>query len=78
MHETLEMKEEEIAQLRSRLQQTTSKKEELQDQKEKAEKLGEWNPTLLICSKNIFSKYVLMSCCFSPTKHLKNLNEHWV
>ncbi|CAB1453625.1 unnamed protein product [Pleuronectes platessa] len=38
MHETLEIKEEEIAQLRSRLQQTTSKKEELQDQKEKAEK----------------------------------------
>ncbi|XP_061601631.1 golgin subfamily A member 4 isoform X2 [Cololabis saira] len=38
MHETLEMKEEEIAQLRSRLQQATTQKEELQEQKEKAEK----------------------------------------
>ncbi|KAF7659211.1 hypothetical protein LDENG_00001480 [Lucifuga dentata] len=38
MHETLEMKEEEVAQLRSRLQQATSQKEELQEQKEKAEK----------------------------------------
>lgn len=44
MHETLEMKEEEIAQLRSRLQQATAQKEELQEQKEKAEKSGEWNP----------------------------------
>lgn len=41
MHETLEMKEEEIAQLRSRLQQATAHKEELQEQKEKAEKSGE-------------------------------------
>lgn len=40
MHETLEMKEEEIAQLRSRLQQTTAQREELQEQKEKAEKSG--------------------------------------
>lgn len=38
MHETLEMKEEEIAQLRSRLQQTTAQREELQEQKERAEK----------------------------------------
>uniref|UniRef100_A0AAR2L3I3 GRIP domain-containing protein n=1 Tax=Pygocentrus nattereri TaxID=42514 RepID=A0AAR2L3I3_PYGNA len=38
MHETLEMKEEEIAQLRSRIQQALSQKEELQEQKEKAEK----------------------------------------
>ncbi|KAL6487645.1 hypothetical protein MHYP_G00042710 [Metynnis hypsauchen] len=38
MHETLEMKEEEIAQLRSRIQQAVSQKEELQEQKEKAEK----------------------------------------
>ncbi|XP_034753594.1 golgin subfamily A member 4 isoform X3 [Etheostoma cragini] len=38
MHETLEMKEEEVAQLRSRLQQATAQKEELQEQKEKAEK----------------------------------------
>lgn len=42
MHETLEMKEEEIAQLRSRLQQATAQKEELQEQKEKAEKSGKW------------------------------------
>lgn len=41
MHETLEMKEDEIAQLRSRLQQATAQKEELQEQKEKAEKSGE-------------------------------------
>lgn len=41
MHETLEMKEEEIAQLRSRLQQVTAQKEELQEQKEKGEKSGE-------------------------------------
>uniref|UniRef100_A0A8C4GMP2 Golgin A4 n=1 Tax=Dicentrarchus labrax TaxID=13489 RepID=A0A8C4GMP2_DICLA len=38
MHETLEMKEEEVAQLRSRLQQATAQKEELQEQKERAEK----------------------------------------
>ncbi|XP_056147787.1 golgin subfamily A member 4 isoform X2 [Lampris incognitus] len=38
MHETLEMKEEEIAQLRSRIQQATVQKEELQEQKEKSEK----------------------------------------
>ncbi|XP_030011267.1 golgin subfamily A member 4 isoform X2 [Sphaeramia orbicularis] len=38
MHETLEMKEEEIAQLRSRLQQSTAQREELQEQKERAEK----------------------------------------
>ncbi|XP_072247295.1 golgin subfamily A member 4 isoform X2 [Leuresthes tenuis] len=38
MHETLEMKEEEIAQLRSRFQLATAQKEELQEQKEKAEK----------------------------------------
>ncbi|XP_028324611.1 golgin subfamily A member 4 isoform X3 [Gouania willdenowi] len=38
MHETLEMKEEEIAQLRSRLQQVTTQIEDLQEQKEKSEK----------------------------------------
>ncbi|MGH0119324.1 UNVERIFIED_CONTAM: hypothetical protein FKN15_002127 [Acipenser sinensis] len=38
MHETLEMKEEEIAQLRSRILQTTALREELQEQKEKSEK----------------------------------------
>lgn len=43
MHETLEMKEDEIAQLRSRLQQTLAQKDELQEQKEKSEKAGEWD-----------------------------------
>ncbi|XP_054654649.1 golgin subfamily A member 4 isoform X3 [Dunckerocampus dactyliophorus] len=38
MHETLEMKEEEVAQLRSRLQLANCQNEELQEQKEKAEK----------------------------------------
>lgn len=47
MHETLEMKEDEIAQLRSRLQQATAQKEELQEQKEKAEKSGEWSQLFL-------------------------------
>lgn len=42
MHETLEMKEDEVAQLRSRLQQVTAQKEEIQEQKEKAEKSGRW------------------------------------
>uniref|UniRef100_A0A3Q3FP63 Uncharacterized protein n=1 Tax=Labrus bergylta TaxID=56723 RepID=A0A3Q3FP63_9LABR len=41
MHETLEMKEEEVAQLRSRLQQATAQKEEIQEQKERAEKSGQ-------------------------------------
>ncbi|XP_056291197.1 golgin subfamily A member 4 isoform X2 [Pseudoliparis swirei] len=38
MHEALEMKEDEVAQLRSRLQHATTQKEELQGRKEKAEK----------------------------------------
>uniref|UniRef100_A0A4W5LA22 Golgin A4 n=1 Tax=Hucho hucho TaxID=62062 RepID=A0A4W5LA22_9TELE len=38
MHETLEMKEEEIAQLRSRSKMAVAQKEELQEQKEKSEK----------------------------------------
>ncbi|XP_051945573.1 LOW QUALITY PROTEIN: golgin subfamily A member 4-like [Xyrauchen texanus] len=38
MHETLEMKEEEITQLRSRLLQTLAQKDELQELKEKSEK----------------------------------------
>lgn len=40
MHETLEMKEEEIAQLRTRIQQVAAQKEEQQEQREKAEKAG--------------------------------------
>lgn len=43
MHETLEIKEDEVAQLRLRLQQVTALKEELQEQKEKAEKSGGWD-----------------------------------
>ncbi|XP_051791732.1 golgin subfamily A member 4 isoform X2 [Erpetoichthys calabaricus] len=38
MHETLEIKEEEIVQLRSRLQQSTAELQELKEQKEKVEK----------------------------------------
>lgn len=55
MHETLEMKEDEVAQLRARLQQATAQKEELQEQKEKAEKSGEWNPLLSLYKKNKMS-----------------------
>lgn len=40
MHETLELKEEEIAQLRARIKQMTTKGEELKEQKEKSEKAG--------------------------------------
>lgn len=40
MHETLEMKEEEIAQLRARIKQITTKGEELKEQKEKSERAG--------------------------------------
>lgn len=54
MHETLEMKEEEVAQLRSRLQQATAQKEELQEQKEKAEKSGECYPLLNVNRHNVF------------------------
>ncbi|XP_027271141.1 golgin subfamily A member 4 isoform X3 [Cricetulus griseus] len=38
MHETLELKEEEITQLRSRIKQMTSQGEELREQKEKSER----------------------------------------
>ncbi|XP_010593812.2 golgin subfamily A member 4 isoform X7 [Loxodonta africana] len=38
MHETLEMKEEEIAQLRTRIKQMTAQGEELREQKEKSER----------------------------------------
>lgn len=40
MHETLEMKEEEVAQLRARIKQITTKGEELKEQKEKSERAG--------------------------------------
>lgn len=51
MHETLEMKEEEIAQLRSRLQQAIAQKEEVQEQKEKAEKSGTCCPCQVMYRK---------------------------
>ncbi|NXD28907.1 GOGA4 protein, partial [Spelaeornis formosus] len=38
MHETLEIKEEEVAQLRARIKQITTKGEELKEQKEKSER----------------------------------------
>ncbi|XP_072564797.1 golgin subfamily A member 4-like isoform X4 [Paramormyrops kingsleyae] len=38
MHETLEMKEEEVAQLRARIQQAIAEKEDLQEQREKSER----------------------------------------
>jgi hypothetical protein len=40
MHETLELKEEEIAQLRSHIKQMTTQGEELREQKEKSERAG--------------------------------------
>lgn len=40
MHETLEMKEEEVAQLRARIKEMTTKGEELKEQKEKSERAG--------------------------------------
>lgn len=43
MHETLEMKEEEIAQLRSRIKQMTTQGEELREQKEKSERAGKYS-----------------------------------
>lgn len=54
MHETLEMKEEEIAQLRSRLQQAIAQKEVVQEQKEKAEKSGTCCPCQVMYRKILF------------------------
>lgn len=72
MHETLEMKEEEIAQLRSKHQQAIAQKEELQEQKEKAEKSGEWTPLPpQMLSENLFQDMLMI--CLS-LQHLKNLN----
>ncbi len=64
MHETLEMKEEEVAQLRSRLQQATAQKEELQEQKEKAEKLGEWSPLLNVHGNILFVGVLMCNIVF--------------
>lgn len=55
MHETLEMKEEEVAQLRARIKQITTKGEELKEQKEKSERAGKNIPKLFaftfVCQK---------------------------
>lgn len=48
MHETLEMKEEEVAQLRARIKQITTKGEELKEQKEKSERAGKNIPGLFV------------------------------
>lgn len=48
MHETLEMKEEEIAQLRARIKEVTTKGEELKEQKEKSDKAGKKFCRLLV------------------------------
>lgn len=40
MHETLEMKEEEIAQLRAHIKQVVVQSEDIKEQKEKSEKAG--------------------------------------
>lgn len=56
MHETLEMKEDEVAQLRSRLQQVTAHKEELQEQKEKAEKSGGYRTAFPLCAEKHLSE----------------------
>lgn len=70
MHETLEMKEEEIAQLRSRLQQATAQKEELQEQKEKAEKSGQLNTFWLVF---IFSEYAINVLFYFSCKAFEEL-----
>lgn len=71
MHETLEMKEEEIAQLRSRLQQAIAQKEEVQEQKEKAEKSGTCCPCQVMYRKVPFffflDMFVIFVCFFSPS-----------
>lgn len=54
MHETLEMKEEEIAQLRSRSKMAAAQREELQEQKEKSEKAGQWISSLAMCKLYIY------------------------
>lgn len=76
MHETLEMKEEEIAQLRSRHQQAVGQKEELQEQKEKAEKSGEWTPLPpWMFIENLLQDVLIISLSL---QHLKNLKGLWV
>lgn len=66
MHETLEMKEEEIAQLRSRLQQAIAQKEEVQEQKEKAEKSGTCCPCQVMYRKVQFFLDMFVIFFFPP------------
>lgn len=66
MHETLEMKEEEIAQLRSRLQQAIAQKEVVQEQKEKAEKSGTCCPCQVMYRKVQFFLDMFVIFFFSP------------
>lgn len=66
MHETLEMKEEEIAQLRSRLQQAIAQKEEVQEQKEKAEKSGTCCPCQVMYRKVQFFLDMFVIFFFFP------------
>lgn len=64
MHETLEMKEEEIAQLRTKIQQVVGQKEELQEQREKAEKAGEresMKQFLLLFTRSSFSESIIIA-----------------
>lgn len=67
MHETLEMKEEEIAQLRSRLQQAIAQKEEVQEQKEKAEKSGTCCPCQVMNRKVQFFLDMFVIFFFPPS-----------
>lgn len=67
MHETLEMKEEEIAQLRSRLQQAIAQKEEVQEQKEKAEKSGTCCPCQVMYRKVKFFPDMFVIFFFFPS-----------
>lgn len=65
MHETLEMKEEEIVQLRAHIKQLVMQSEELKEQKEKSEKAGKkcWWFTCLIISVASFVCHFVSSHC---------------
>lgn len=63
MHETLEMKEEEIAQLRAHIKQVLTQSEELKEQKEKSEKAGKKLCQLsLVCVGTGFCFFALLVC----------------
>ncbi|KAI4897230.1 hypothetical protein NFI96_022229 [Prochilodus magdalenae] len=77
MHETLEMKEEEIAQLRSRIQQAVAQKEELQEQKEKAEKAAfeELERTLGVAQRAEESRRQLQAQMEEQVKQVERASE---